>query len=50
MSPPWWSQLRDYGRALRDSRVSLAPTFAMAGPILVLGDQLVLRHGVAPIC
>jgi len=35
-------QLRDYWRALRDSRVSLAPTFAMVGLILVLGDQLLL--------
>lgn len=42
MSPSWWSQLRDYGRALRDSRVSLAPTFAVAGLLLVLGDQLLL--------
>ncbi|MBK9655786.1 MAG: hypothetical protein IPO66_10070 [Rhodanobacteraceae bacterium] len=34
-------QLRNW-RALRDSRVSLAPTFAMVGLILVLGDQLLL--------
>lgn len=42
MSSSWWSQLRDYWCTVRDSRVSLAPTFAIAGLMLVLGDQLLL--------
>lgn len=42
MSSSWWSQLRDYWRHLRDSRISLAPTIAIAGLMLVLGDQLLL--------